>query len=311
MSRPSGTRFFGLLTALLVGLSSSLAMAQDAPAAASPAAVKPVDDKLPAYQPSSPPTDRTELLPPDLQGANIDETNLGQTIPLDLDFFDENGRAVKLSDYFRDGRPVILQMAYYRCPMLCPLVLDSMSNTIEEMDWLPGEDYQVITVSIDPRERPKDAMERKREVFLTLDEDAAAGWAFLTGRDEDIRSLADSVGFQYRYIERQDEYSHAAGIMVLSPEGRISRYFVMLKYPARTLRLSLVEAGEGKVGSTLDRILLTCFQYDAAEGRYVPVAMGLMKLGGAVTVTALGLLVGLMFAFEAVRRRSRDQVKSA
>ncbi|QDU72685.1 SCO family protein [Mucisphaera calidilacus] len=251
------------------------------------------------------PPDRVELVPAEMQGIDVDESNLGQTIPLGLDFVDEHGRAVKLSEYFQPDRPVILNLGYYRCPMLCSLVMDSISDLVEEMDWVPGEDYHIVTATIDPRETPEEAMARKQEVLTGMDPAVAEGWSFLTGGEADIKSLADSVGFKYRYIERQDQYSHAAAIIVLSPEGRISRYFVMLNYPARTVRLSLVEASEGKIGSTLDRILLTCWQYDAAEGRYVPLAMGLMRIGAALTVTALAVGVGALFLYERIRRRGR------
>lgn len=247
---------------------------------------------------------RIESVPVEMRGVDVDDSHLGETIPLDLDFVDEHGNAVKLADYFQPGKPVILNLGYYRCPMLCSLVQDSIVELIGEMDWEPGEDYQIVTVTIDPRETPEEARAKKADTLMDLDPSVGEGWCFLTGDEEEITTLAEAVGFKYNYIERTDQYSHAAAIMVLSPEGQISRYFVMLKYPPRTVRLSLVEASEGKVGSTLDRILLTCWQYDAAEGRYVPLAMGLMRLGAAFTVLALVGGVGLMFLFELIRKRS-------
>ncbi|WP_428387422.1 SCO family protein [Mucisphaera sp.] len=297
-----------LLVSLLLACPAAVAQEDPAPV---PAEVEPLlPGQRQAYEPANPPTDRIERLPPELAEADFDESHLGDFAPLDLDFRDENGRAVKLADYFREGKPVILNMAYYTCPMLCSLVQESISNVVKEMDWLPGEDYQIVTVSIDPRERPEQALAKKREVFQTLDTSAADGWAFLTGREADIRSLTDAVGFGYRYVESQGEYVHAAGIIILSPEGRITRYFVMLNYPARTVRLSLVEASEGKVGSTLDRILLTCLQWNETEGRYVTTAKALMTLGGAATLIVVAASLGLLFALEGYRRRS-NRLKEA
>ena len=249
---------------------------------------------------------RAQLLkdqPQDLEGVDVVE-HLGEQLPLDLEFKDERGRTVRLGDYFGDERPVILVLAYYECPMLCSLVLNGMAKGLKGLDWVPGKKFEIVTVSIDPREGPDLAKFKKQEYLRELKLPGASdGWHFLTGKEANIEVLADAVGFQYRYVKARDEYAHPAVLSLSTPDGVISRYLYGIKFEPRDLRLGLVEASEGKVGSTLDRILLYCYHYDATEGRYAPVAKNIMRVGGALTVVVLGFALLVFWARELGRKK--------
>jgi protein SCO1 len=225
--------------------------------------------------------------PAGLDQVGIDE-KLNQAIPLHLAFRDDRGREVKLAKYFENGRPIILTLNYASCPLLCQLQLQGLIHSLRDLEWNVGEEFDVLTVSIDPSETWQQAsLAKKRHVQSYGRAGTAGGWHFLTGTEPNIRQLADAVGFRYRYVEEQREYAHTAALMVCTPDGRVSRYLYGVEYPPQTLRLSLVEAAEGKIGSTLDRVLLFCFHYDAESGRYGPSARRMMQLGGLVTVLVL------------------------
>ena len=245
----------------------------------------------------------TEVLPPEVEGIGVDQ-QLDAQLPLDLRFKDAQGRSVRLGDLFRDGRPVVLSLVYYRCPMLCGLVLDGMVNVLGELDWAPGGEFDVITVSIDPNEKPTLARAKKQSVLGELGKPGAElGWHFLTGDREAIASLADTVGFRYRYLRDQREYAHPAALFVITPEGRVSRYLFGVRHDPRTVRLSLVEAAEGRIGSVVDAFLLYCYRYDSVDGKYSPVAWRLMRVAGVGTAVVLG---GVLIGFwrrEARRKR--------
>lgn len=231
--------------------------------------------------------DRAERLPPDLEGVEIEES-LDAAIPLDLPFADERGGRVLLRDYFRPDRPVVITLNYYECPMLCTLVLNGLVEAMRELEFVPGRQFDVVTVSIDPRETPTLAAAKKRIYVEELGNPAAAsGWHFLTGSPESIRGLADALGFRFRYLEDQDEFAHGAAIWVATPDGRVSRILYGVQYDPKTLRLSLVEAAGGKIGTPLDRVLLYCYHYDSSTGTYAPAAVKIMRLGGALTATIL------------------------
>ena len=220
-----------------------------------------------------------------MKDVGIDE-HLGAQIPLDLRFRDENGAEVTLASLFPGDRPAVLSLNYSDCPMLCTLVLNGLVDGLEEMPWTPGREFDVISVSIDPLETPQRARLTKQKYLRNYGRpETAGGWHFLTGTQENIKRLADAVGFRYKYVEKDKQYVHAAVIMICTPQGRMSRYLYGVQFPEQTLRLSLVEAGEGKVGSTMDKVLLFCFHYDAEAGRYGPVARNLMKLGAGMTCT--------------------------
>ena len=232
---------------------------------------------------------RTEPLPKELEGIGISEVP-GARIPLDLEFLDESGATVRLGDYFAKGRPVILTLNYYRCPMLCGLMLNGLLDGLRELAWQPGEQFEIVTVSIDPSETPTLARLKKESYMEELARPGvAAGWHFLVGQPESITPLADAVGFRYRYNEQRKEYVHAAGLFVATPDGRVARYLYGVLYEGRTLRLALSEAAQGTVGTSVDRFLLYCFHYDANQGRYVVAATNVMRLGGALTALILGL----------------------
>jgi protein SCO1/2 len=232
---------------------------------------------------------RTEPLPRELEGVGITEVP-GARIPLDLEFIDERGAAVRLGDYFAKGRPVILTLNYYRCPMLCGLMLNGLLDGLRELAWQPGEQFEIVTVSIDPSETPTLARLKKESFMAELGRPGvAAGWHFLVGKPESITPLAEAVGFHYRYDEKRKEYVHVAGLFVAMPDGRVARYLYGVVYEGRTLRLALAEAAQGTVGTSVDRFLLYCFHYDANQGRYVVAASNVMRLGGAATVLTLGL----------------------
>jgi protein SCO1 len=225
--------------------------------------------------------------PAGLDQVGIDE-RLNELIPGTLDFRDDRGREVTLARYFERGRPVILTLNYATCPLLCQLQLEGLIRSLRDLQWNVGEEFDVLTVSIDPSETwQQAALAKKRHVQSYGRAGTAAGWHFLTGSDSNIRQLADAVGFRYRFVEEQGEYAHTAALMICTPEGRVSRYLYGVEYPPQTVRLSLVEAAEGKIGSTLDQVLLFCFHYDAEAGRYGPSARRMMQLGGFVTILVL------------------------
>jgi protein SCO1/2 len=245
---------------------------------------------------------RREPLPKDLEGVGITE-HPGVKLPLDLEFTDENGTPVRLGEYFSGDRPVILTLGYYRCPMLCSLVLNSLVDGLRDLPWTPGREFEIVTVSIDPTETSTLARLKKQNYLEEYARPgAAAGWHFLTGREENIRKLADAVGFGYRYVPERGQYAHAAVIFVATPDGRMARYLYGVVYQPKTVRLALTEAGEGRVGTTADQLLLYCFHYDAQEGRYVVAASNIMRFGGATTALIVGLWLAVSWRRGANRK---------
>jgi protein SCO1 len=247
---------------------------------------------------------RGEPLPEELENVGVTE-KLDEPIPLDLVFTDENGDEVTLGDYFDGSRPVILNLGYMSCPMLCGLVANGMVEAMRGIDWTCGEEYLVLSPSIDHTETHRLARARKQSYVAQYGrEGAAQGWHWLTGREDQIRALTDAVGFGFGWNEARREYAHAAVLVVLSPDGEVMRYLYGIQFEPRTLKLSLVEAAEGKAGSSLDRFLLYCFQYDAESGRYGPAARNIMKAGGAITVVVIG---GMILGLKLRERRQRDR----
>ncbi|HEX2570529.1 MAG TPA: SCO family protein [Polyangia bacterium] len=231
-------------------------------------------------------------VPPALVGVDIIE-HLGQALPPDVDLVDEQGRLVQIGDYFHKDRPILLSLVYYDCPMLCHLVLNGLVSSLKEMDLGPGRDFSLITVSFSPAETPAQARERQRGHLQALnDRIAPADWPFLTGREPQLRTLADAVGFRYRYDPTTRQYGHPAALFVLSPSGKITRYLYGVQFPARDLKLALLEAAQGRVGTTLDRVLLQCYRYDPASRRYGLYVFGFMRTGGALVLLGLALLLG-------------------
>jgi protein SCO1 len=247
---------------------------------------------------------RIEPLPKELDGVGIVE-HRDSYIPLDLKFTDETGRDVALGDYFGKDRPVILTLVYYSCPMLCTLVLNGLVDALKQIDMVPGKDFEIVSVSFDPTETPTLAKFKKQNYLNDYGKpEAAAGWHFLVGQPEPIRQLTGAVGFGYKWNEEQKQYAHQAAIYVLTPDGRLSRYLYGVMYDPRTLKLSLLEAGKGKIGSALDQIVLYCFHYDASSGKYAIAATRIMQLGGFLTIVILGSVLSTFWVRERRRRKS-------
>jgi protein SCO1/2 len=213
----------------------------------------------------------------------------GEQVPLDLVFNDEQGKAVKLGDYF-GTKPVILVLVYYRCPRLCSLVLNGLVDGLREIDYEIGKEFTVVTVSFDPREGPELAAAKKASYVQQYGRAGAqGGWHFLTGEEPAIKRLADAVGYRYVYDPARDQFGHDSAIMMLTADGKIARYFYGIEFPARTLRFGLEDTSAGKIGSPVLRPLrLLCFAYDAETGTYTLLTMQLVRLGGALTVVVIG-----------------------
>lgn len=233
-----------------------------------------------------------------LQKVGINQ-KMGAQIPLDLPFADESGQDVTLRRYF--GKPVILALVYYQCPSLCNMVLNGVLRSIKQLDLTAGNQYQVLAVSFDPRETPEMAAAKKQNYlkdYIRQDhkrQGAEQGWHFLTGPETSSKALADAVGFRYVYDALTNQYAHSSAIMILTPDGRVARYFYGIEYPARDVRLGLVEASSEKIGTPTDQVLLYCFHYDPTTGKYALVVMNVLRLAGLITVALLATFMIVMF----------------
>jgi protein SCO1/2 len=224
---------------------------------------------------------------------------LNSQIPLDLMFRDDEGKVVRLQEYFGKGRPVLLNFVYFRCPMLCPMVLEGTTTSLTHLKFNIGEQFDVITVSIDPRDRPAAAAAKKDTYIRHYGRlESARGWHFLTGNETAIKKLTEATGFQYEYDSRTDQFAHGAAILVLTPDGHISRYFYGFEFKPRDLRLAIVEASQGKIGTAVDQFLLLCFHYDPVTGQYSRNAMMFARAGGVTTLLALGSFIFVMLRKE-------------
>jgi len=239
----------------------------------------------------SEPTQSIGVRPELLKDIRIDQ-KLNAQVPLDLAFVDENGKQVQLSQYFHQGKPVVLSLVYYSCPMLCTQVLNGMLNSLKQQTLSIGKDFDVLTVSIDPTDTPILA-KAKQEMYTGIyaRPTGASGWHFLTGKEPQIRALADAVGFHYAYDPESHQYAHASGIMILTADGRVSRYFYGIEYHERDMRLGLVEASGGKIGTPVDALLLLCCQYDPHTGRYGVLISRILKAGGLLTMLIIGIAI--------------------
>lgn len=212
---------------------------------------------------------------------------IGQKIPLDLAFQNEDGQTVVLRDLF-DDKPVILSFVYYDCPMLCTLVLNGVLRSLRGLSLDAGKDFKLITVSIDPRDQPALARAKKEQYVRSYGRSGAgSGWHFLTGHPDAVRQLADAVGFKYQYDPKTGQYAHASGIIVLTPQGEVSQYFYGVEYSARDLKLALINASHNKLGTAVDRVMLYCLQYDPISGRYGVSIVNALRIMGILTVAGL------------------------
>lgn len=232
-------------------------------------------------------------VPPQLRGVGIDQ-RLNAQIPLSLVFRDASGKTVHLSDYF-GKKPVILSLVYFNCPMLCTMEENGLLQALKLLKFTAGKEFNVLTVSFDPHDTPEMAA-NKRRIYLSLygRRAAATGWHFLTGDETSIRALTDAVGFHYKYNPVTHLFSHAVAVMVLTPQGKLSKYFYGIQYPSEYLRLGLVQASNGQIGTPADALILYCCQYDPATGKYGLVINRALMIGGVITVLCLGILILVM-----------------
>jgi len=265
------------------------------PAIAQPGQPAPVQPSLSMQDSSLKPA-----LPGALQGVGIDQ-RLDQQLPLDLTFRDEAGRNVPLSTFFQSKKPVILALVYYRCPMLCTQILNGLESGLKAVSFNPGQDFEILSVSFDPKDTPELAASKKQLYLRRYGRpNSANGWHFLTGDEANIKALTDAAGFHFKYDAKTDQFAHASGIMIATPEGRLSRYFYGVEYAPRDVRLGLVEASENRIGDPVDQILLFCYHYDPATGRYGAMVMNIVR------VTAAGfVLISVTFLLIVFRRDLR------
>lgn len=246
------------------------------------------------------PLQAAEEIPIELKGVGITE-HLGAHISLDLEFTNENGKTVPLSKYFEGDLPVILTLVYYECPQLCTFVLNGLVSSLKKMKWTVGEKFKIVTISIDPTETSELAIQKKK-VYLEKygRKNAEVNWHFVTGSEENIKQLANEIGFGYRYDDDQKQFAHSAAIYVLTPDGKISRYLYGITYKPRDVKLALLEASKGKIGNVVDRLLMFCYHYDPQGRKYALFATNVMKGAGGITVLGIGLMV-----FQLGRRKKK------
>lgn len=244
-----------------------------------------------------------DRVPPELEGVGV-EQQIGARIPLDLPFTDQDNRDVRLSDYFNRGRPVVITLNYFRCTSLCDYQLNGLVRALQEIEFLPGREFELLTISFDPLEKPLLARTKKRNYIEEYGRlEAASGWHFLTGKNADIRTLTRRVGFGYKWNPEQEEWAHSSALIICTPDGRVARYLGGVMYEPSVLRLSLVEASGGKVGSLLDQVFLICFHYVPSEGKYAPAVMGIMRMGGGASVVGLAAWLAVLWRRDYLRRR--------
>jgi len=242
---------------------------------------------------------QTSSSAPTLPGHVSIAQKLGAQIPLDTMLRDEEGKVVRLKEFFNHGRPVLLNFVYYRCPMLCPMVLEGTTESLTHLKFDIGKEFDVVTISIDPRDQPKSAAEMKEKYIRRYGRlDSADNWHFLTAHETAIKTITNAVGFEYAYDSRTDQFAHGAALLVLTPEGKTSRYFYGFEYKPRDLRLAIVEASAGKIGTPVDQFLLLCFHYDPATGKYSRNAMMFARAGGVTTMLVLGGAIFVMIRKE-------------
>lgn len=232
------------------------------------------------------------------------EQNLNQQVPLDLTFTDENGQQVQLKQYF-GKKPVILSLVYFQCPMLCSQVLNGLTGALNGIvRFNVGRDFDIVTVSFDPRDDARAAAENKKEYIKRYRRPGAAeGWHFLTGKEDQIKALAHAVGFRYAWDPQIQQYAHASGIMLLTPDGRMAQYYYGIEYAPRDIQFGIIEASQGKIGNVVDKVLLYCYHYDPARGKYGAVIFNILRVSALATVLVLGGFMIVMFRRDALAAR--------
>ena len=241
-----------------------------------------------------------EQTPRELEGVGVEE-HMGAKLDLTRTFVDEKGSIVALQDFLKEGKPVILSLVYYGCPNLCSFLLNGLTDSLKELNWTVGEQFDIVHVSIDPTEDAELAMAKRESHLKAYGRNVKEGaWHFLTGKEANIQALAKEVGFQYRYDKEQEQYAHAAVLIVLMPDGKISRYLYGIRFDPKDLKLALLEASHGKVGNIVEKFLLFCYHYDPQTKKYALFATRLMKGAGVITVAGIGLL------FFTLRRKGKN-----
>ncbi len=243
------------------------------------------------------------------EGVGIDE-RLDEQLPLDLQFIDDTGRTVTLGEYFDRGMPVVITPVFYRCRNLCSATLNGLAEALNEIESSAGEDFQIVTFTISPKEEYRLAEVKKRNYLGVYErEQAADGWHFLTGDERSIEALTEALGFRYRFVERTGDYAHAASIIVATPQGRLSRYINTVMPDAQTLDKALIEASQGAIGSPWDRLVLWCSTFDPAAGKYVVAARRVMTLGGLATMLIMVIGLGMLWRHEVKIRRHKPAME--
>jgi protein SCO1/2 len=254
--------------------------------------------------------DSAEDTPQVLSDVGFDQ-RLGEPLPLDLVLTDETGQPVRLGDFFGD-RPVLLSLVYYECPMLCPMTLSGLASSLKALEWSADREFEVVVVSIDPAEGPEEARKAKAlAVHRYGRAGTEEGWHFLTGDGAAIERLAAAVGFRYRYEPERDEFAHAAGLVLATPAGAVARYFFGIEYPAKDLKLGLVEAADGEIGSLVDQLLLYCFHYDPQIGRYVWSQRAILAMRIAAVGTLLAIGSFILLALRQEKRKTPPSTRTA
>lgn len=246
-----------------------------------------------------------------LDQVGLDQ-RLNQQVPLDLAFVDDHGQAVQLQQYF-GSKPVILMLVYYQCPMLCTQVLNGFTGAMNGIvRFNIGREFNVVTISIDPRDTAQDAAAAKKRYLQRYRRpEAEQGWHFLTGKKDQIDALAQAVGFRYAWDPEIKQYAHASGIMLLTPSGRVAQYYYGIEYAPRDIQLGLIEASKGKIGNVVDQVLLYCYHYDPRQGRYGAVIFNVLRLSAAATVLALGGFILIMFRRDSLAAREGRLTRTA
>lgn len=249
---------------------------------------------------------RVEALPPGLGGVNL-EQRLNQQVPLDLPFRDEAGRTVRLGQYFNQGKPVVLNLVYFNCQTMCGDVMNSLTGSLRALNFDAGAQFDVLTVSFDPSDKPALAAAKKKEYMARYGRPGAGlGWHFLTGDQPSITALTNAVGFHYQWDAKSRQFVHATGLILLTPQGRVSQYFYGAEYAPRDLRLGLVQASQDRIGTLADKLLVYCYRYDPRAGRYGALITRIIQISGGLTVVVVGGL--LLFLFRSGPHRRRDAV---
>lgn len=241
-----------------------------------------------------------------LRDVGFDQ-KLGDGLPLDVMLRDEQGRDVRLGDYFGHGKPVVLTLVYYECPMLCTLTLNGLTSAMSVLNFDAGREYEIVTVSFEPKETPALAAAKKASYLKRYKRAGAEqGWHFLTGTSESLQRLTRAVGFRYAWDAATQQYAHPAGLVVATPEGRIARYLYGIEYAPKDLRYALVESSAGRIGTAVDTFVLYCYQYDPKTGKYGAAVMRLMRVAGALTVLGLGAFLVVMWRRDVATSRARS-----